>query len=78
MRTITLKRKNLLSPWITKVLIKSSKRKQKLFLQFLKKKSFKNEQNYKTYKNLFEKIKHTSKKVHFTTLLKKHQSNSKK
>ena len=62
MKTIEIKRKNLLSPWITRGLIKSSKRKQKLYVTFLKNKSYRNEQRYKQYKNLFEKIKINSKK----------------
>ena len=45
----------LKSPWITKGLKKSSKRKQKLYVKFLKTKSFKAEKKYKTYKNIFEK-----------------------
>ena len=40
---IKLKTKSLLSPWITKGLKKSSKRKQKLYDKFLKNKSYKNE-----------------------------------
>ena len=60
-----IKTKNLLSPWITKGIKKSSKRKQKLYEKFLKKKSPKNEKEYKDYKQLFEKIKKDSKKKYF-------------
>ena len=42
---------------MTKGLLKSSKKKQKLYDKFLKKKTFSNEKIYKTYKNLFEIIK---------------------
>ena len=42
--------------WITSGLMKSSKRKQKLYIKFLKTKSFNNEKIYKEYKNIFEKI----------------------
>ena len=62
LKTIEIKRKDFLSPWITKGLKKSSKRKQKLYVKFLKTKSFKAEKKYKTYKNLFEKLKYASKK----------------
>ena len=41
---------------------KSSKRKQKLHEEILRKKSPKNEKEYKNYKQLFEKIKKDSKK----------------
>ena len=42
-KVIEIKTKNLLSPWITKGIKKSSKRKQKLYEKFLKKKSSNNE-----------------------------------
>ena len=54
---IEIKTKNLLSPWLTKGLRKSSKRKQKLYEKFLKKRNLANEMAYKSYKNLFEKFK---------------------
>ena len=49
--------KNLLSPWVTKDIKKSSKRKQKMYETFLKKKPPKNEKEYKDYKQFFENIK---------------------
>ena len=64
-KVIEIKTKNLLSPWITKEIKKSSKRKQKPHEKFLKKKSPKNEQEYKDYKQLFQKIKKDSKKKYF-------------
>ena len=54
-------RKNL-SPWITKGIKKSSKRKQKLYEKFLKKRNAFNETFYKSYTNLFEAIKRNSQK----------------
>ena len=56
-----IKSKNIASPWMTKGLCKSSKRKQKLYNKFLKSRTTTNETNYKNYKNLFEKIKKGSK-----------------
>ena len=56
-KKIVIKRKSLLSPWITKGLAKSSRQKQKLYIKFLKRKTFNNEQKYKHYKNLFEILK---------------------
>ena len=77
MKSITIKRKQLISPWITKGLRKSSKQKQKLYIKCLRHPSYKNEVAYKTYKNLFETTKNRSKIHHFSSLLKTHQKNSK-
>ena len=52
-----IKTKNLPSPSVTKGIKMSSKRKQKLYEKFLKKKSPKNEKEYKDYMQLFEKTK---------------------
>ena len=60
-----IKTKNLLSSWVTKGIKRSSKRKQKLYENFLKNKSPKNEKEYKDYKQLLEKIKKDSKKKYF-------------
>ena len=64
-KVIEIKIKNLPSPWITKVIKKSSKRKRKLYEKILRKRSSKNEKEYKDYKQLFEKIKKDSKKKYF-------------
>ena len=78
LKTIDIKKKSILSPWITKGIMKSSKRKQKLYLKFLKQKTYKNEKRYKNYKNIFERVKQRSKKNYFANLLTKHQNNAKK
>ena len=77
-KEINIKSKNIASPWMTKGLCKSSKRKQKLYNKFLKSRTTTNETNYKNYKNLFEKIKKGSKKQHYSKQLLKHQNNLKK
>ena len=69
---IEIKTKNILSPWITKGLAKSSKRNQKLYDKFLRKRNLENELAYKTYKNLYEKLKRNSKRLYFQKKLKKH------
>ena len=51
---IRLKRKSILSPWITEGILKSSKRKQYLYKKFLKNRTPKNETWYKECKNLLE------------------------
>ena len=61
-REVKVKFKSDQSPWITKGIAKSSKKKQRLYEKFLKNRSPKNEKTYKTYKNLFETIKKRSKK----------------
>ena len=67
-------RKNL-SPWITKGIKKSSKRKQKLYEKFLKKRNAFNETFYKSYTNLFEAIKRNSpKKIQFKYDIKKRRN----
>ena len=63
---IKLKTKTLLSPWITKGLLKSSKTKHKLYDEYLKNKS---------YKNLFESLKRKSKKLHYSKLIIKYKNN---
>ena len=48
------KPKNLVSPWITQGLGKSSRKKESVYEKFLKQRNSKNEEAYKVYKNLFE------------------------
>ena len=75
---IRIKTKSLLSPWITKGILKSSKRKHKLYDKFLKYKTYTNEVNYKNYKNLFETIKFKAKKLYYSNLIVKYQNDIKK
>ena len=60
---IKLKRKPILSPWIKKGILRSSKRKQGLYKRFLKNRTSKNKIRNKEYKNLFETIKRKSKNI---------------
>ena len=66
------------SPWITKGLKKSSKRKQKLYEKCLKKRNEKTEKDYLDYKKLFESLKKRSKKMHYSNLILKFKDNIKK
>ena len=75
---IKIKIKNLLSPWISKGILKSSKKKQKLYDKYLKNRTYKNEKNYKTYKNMFETVKFKSKKNYYNNLITKYKNNIKK
>ncbi|XP_057290307.1 uncharacterized protein LOC130612998 [Hydractinia symbiolongicarpus] len=69
---ITIKNKNILSPWMSKGLIKSSKLKQKLYIKQLKSRSSKDV--HKTYKNLFEKLRKLSKKNFYARILTKYRN----
>ena len=66
------------SPWITKGIAKPSKKKQRLYEKFLKNRTPKNEETYKTYKNLFETIKRRSKKKFYSEKLQKFKGDAKK
>ena len=60
---MTMKTKNLNSPWITKGIKKSSKKKQSLYKKFLKNKTTKRLETYKQYKIFFEKFEKRPKKL---------------
>ena len=57
LKTVSVKRKTLQNPWMTKGLLKSSERKQKLYEKFVRKRSPRNENIYKAYKSLFGSLK---------------------
>ena len=68
---VRLKAKHIQSPWITKGIAKSSKRKQKLYKKCLKHRTQETELAYKSYKNLFESLKKKAKKNYLNTNAKK-------
>ena len=59
------KRKDPLSPWITKGLLKSINRKNKLYKQYLHKPSASNLQKFKSYKNKLNMLIRKSKRMHY-------------
>ena len=69
--------KDLQSPWITRGIEKSPKRKQKLYVNFLKNRNSKNELESRNYKKLFESIKKRAKRNYFSSLILKHKNNIK-
>ena len=75
--TKNVKIKDLENPWMSLGMKKSSRRKQKLYINFLKKKTENAENEYKSYKNVFEKLKKKAKQAHYLNLLNKHKNNSK-
>ena len=66
---IKIKRKSFNSPWMTKGLVKSSKKKQRLYEKVLKNRNPEKELNYKQYKILFESLKKKSKKNYYSDLI---------
>ena len=75
---VRLKTKHIQSPWITKGIVKSSKRKQKLYEKFLKHRTRATELAYKSYKNLFESLKKKAKKKYYSEKISKYKHDSKK
>ena len=66
-----------MKPRVAKGFAKSSKKKQRLYEKYLKKRTTENEKIYKTYKSLFESIKKKSKKLYYSEKLLKLQGNAK-
>ena len=64
-------------PWLTKGLRKSSKRKQRLYENFLRNKTAKNEIIYKTYRNNFNKNLKLEKRLYISDLLTKYRKDIK-
>ena len=75
---VKVKFKSDQSPWITIGIAKLSKKKQRLYEKFLKNRNPKNEDRYKTYKNLFETITRRSNKKFYSETLQKFKGNAKK
>ena len=73
-----IKTKYLKCPWMTRGLLISSKKKQRLYEKFLKKKTVDNERKYKNYKKIFENTKKKSKVNYYSNLLQENIGNSKK
>ena len=63
---------------MTKGLVQSSKKKQRLYEKFLKNRNPEKELNYKQYKTLFESLKKKSKKNYYLDLIDSHKYNIKK
>ena len=75
---VRLKTKHIQSPWITKGIFKSSKRKQKLYEKFRKHRTRETELAYKSYKNLFESLKKKAKKKYYSEKISKYKHDAKK
>ena len=66
---VRIKTKSLHNPWIRKRIAKFSEKKQKLYEQYLKRRTNETETACKLYKNLFESIKRKSKQNYYSEKL---------
>ena len=73
-----IKQKSFNGPWMTKGLVKSSKKKQRLYEKFLKNRNPEKELNYKQCRTLFKSLKKKSKKNYYSGLINSHKYNIKK
>ena len=73
-----LKDKDMKSPWITRDLKKSLKRKRKLYINFLKTKTLEDEFKYEIYKSLFKRLRKKAKITYYSKLLHKYKTDSKR
>ena len=64
-------------PWFTKGLAKSSSEKRKLYAKFRRKPSAQNEQNYKEYRKVFQKIHRNAKSEYYTQKFDKYANDVK-
>ena len=75
---IKLKPQKHFRPWITLGIRESSKRKQRLYENFLKTRTAKSEAEYKTYKNMSDTIKRKSKRNYYSQKILEYKNNAKK
>ena len=75
---LSVKQKDLQTPWMSRALKQISKQKQKLYIRYIKLKTNDAEKSYKDYKSLFEKFKKKAKNNYYISLLSQHQGNSKR
>ena len=78
MKTIKLNKKDLLSPWITKGIKKSSRTKQRLYEKYLRSKKSTDFEMYKNFKKLFESIRKKSKLGYYNKQIQKNIHDSRK
>ena len=73
-----LKDKDIKPPRIIEGLKQSSKKKQRLYIKFVKTKTPEDELKYKTYKLLFKKLRKKAKITYYSKLLRKYKTDSKR
>jgi len=65
-------------PWMTPGLLKSCKKKNKLYLKFIKQPNVINKNNFITYRNKFKTLKKKAEQFYYATEFQKHSNNLKK
>ena len=65
-------------PWITKGLINSIEKRKTLYVKYLHQKDIDSETKYKAYRNMLQKILHTTKRNYYTEQCVTFKSNTKK
>ena len=73
-----VKEKCMLNKWMTKGLLKASKRKQVLYKKFMNKKTIKSENEYKKYSRTFNKLKEKAKQNYYSEKILANENNLKK
>ena len=77
MRKVRYDKRSFTKPWLTKGLLKSCRRKNKLYYSFVENRTAANETKYKNYKNCLVKYIRLSKKMYYSRLLEKHKGDMK-
>ena len=72
------RKKDPISPWITKGLLRSINQKSKLYKQYIKSPTNVNLQKFKTYKNKLNMLKRKSKRMYFFRKFEKSKNDMKK
>ena len=65
-------------PWLSSGLKKSIKRKNKLYLKFLRRPSVNNKVKYTRFRNILKSLLKKAEKIHYSSLMNEHKSNMKK
>src|ERR1043165_1556362 len=66
------------NPWMTRELLKSSKRKAQLHLKYIKAPTLANKNKFISYRNKFKSIRMKAEKYYYATEFSKHSNNLKK
>lgn len=74
----TVKIRNTKHPWLTLGILKSIKKKNKLYMYWKRNPTSYNKQKYDDYKHLLEKVKKCAKKMYYHNQLDKHSGNPRK
>ena len=76
-RTVQVKSGNKPKPWLTRGLINACRKKNSLYVAFLRSKLQTDEQKYKLYKNKLTKVLRNAEKMYYNEQLMKQKNNMK-